>query len=72
MIAVNTEFICGEVGCMALGMAFIATILLLVVMGWLYELWREWAIEYLEEIERDIERSHHTKATDEHEEDEAA
>ncbi len=72
MIAMNTEFFCGEVGCAALGMAFITAIMFLVAIGWLYELWWQWAIRHLEEIERDIERTRHLKTTDEREEDEAA
>jgi hypothetical protein len=68
----NTEFVCGEVGCAALGMAFIAAIMFLAAIGWLYELWRPWTIRHLEEIERDIERSRHLNTTDERGKDEAA
>ncbi len=63
----NTEFFCGEVGCAALGMAFIAAILFLVAIGWLYELWRQWAIRCLEDVERDIRRMRHLNKTDEDE-----
>jgi hypothetical protein len=63
----NTEFVCGEVGCAALGMAFIAAIMFLVAIGWLYELWRQWAIKHLEDVERDIRRMRHLKKTDEDE-----
>ena len=63
----NTEFVCGEVGCAALGMAFIAAILFLVAIGWLYELWRQWAIRCLEDVERDIRRMRHLNKTDEDE-----
>jgi hypothetical protein len=65
VVAVNTEFLCGEVGCAALGMAFIATILILVVIGWVYEIWRRRINRYLEEMERDIQRARHLKETDE-------
>ncbi len=61
----NTEFVCGEVGCAALGLAFIAAIMFLVAIGWLYDMWRQWAIRYLEDVERDIRRMHHLKKTDE-------
>ena len=63
----NTEFVCGEVGCAALGLAFIAAILFLVAIGWLYDMWRQWAIRYLEDVERDIRRMRHLKKTDEDE-----
>ncbi len=63
----NTEFVCGEVGCAALGMAFIAAIMFLVAIGWLYDMWRQWAIRYLEDVERDIRRMRHLKKSDEDE-----
>jgi hypothetical protein len=63
----NTEFVCGEVGCAALGLAFIASIMFLVAIGWLYDMWRQWAIRYLEDVERDIRRMRHLKKTDEDE-----
>jgi hypothetical protein len=59
----NTEFLCGEVGCAALGMAFIAAILILVVIGWVYEMWRQRIDRYLEEMERDIERTRRLEET---------
>jgi hypothetical protein len=62
-MALNTEFLCGEVGCAALGMAFIAAILILVVIGWVYEMWRQRIDRYLEEMERDIERRRHLEET---------
>jgi hypothetical protein len=61
----NTEFLCGEVGCVALGMAFIAAILILVVLGWVYEMWRQRMNRYLEEMERDIQRKRLLEETDE-------
>jgi hypothetical protein len=61
----NTEFLCGEVGCAALGMAFIATILVLIVIGWVYEMWRQRINRCLEEMERDIQRTRHLKETGE-------
>jgi hypothetical protein len=63
----NTEFFCGQVGCTALGVGFVAAIMLLVAMGWLYELWRQWAIRHLESVERDIRRMRHLSKTDEDE-----
>ncbi len=47
-----------------MGMAFIAAILILVGIGWLYEMWRRWANRYLEEVERDIRRTRFLKKTD--------
>jgi hypothetical protein len=61
----NTEFLCGEVGCAALGMAFIAAILILVVIGWVYEIWRQRMNRFLEEMERDIQRTRRLEGTDE-------
>jgi hypothetical protein len=61
----NTEFLCGEVGCAALGMAFIAAILILVVIGWVYEIWRQRMNRFLEEMERDIQRTRRLGGTDE-------
>ena len=66
-MAMNTEFVCGEVGCATLGIAFIAAIMLLVAIGWLYELWRRWAIRHLEDVERGIHRMRHLKKTNEDE-----
>jgi hypothetical protein len=63
----NTEFVCGEVGCAALGLAFIAAIMFLVAIGWLYDMWRQWAIRYLEDVEREILCMRHLKKTDEDE-----
>lgn len=62
----DTEFFCGQVGCAAVGMAFVAAILILVVIGGLYDMWRRWAIRSLEELERDIRRARHSKKTAEH------
>jgi hypothetical protein len=61
----NTEFLCGEVGCAALGMAFIAAILILVVIGWVYEIWRQRMNRFLEEMERDVQRTRRLEGTDE-------
>jgi HAMP domain-containing protein len=63
----DAEFLCGQVGCAALGMAFIAAIMFLLALGWLYELWRQWAIRYLEDVERDIRRMRHLNKTAEDE-----
>jgi len=65
---VNTTYLCGEAGCLALGVAFVAAILILVLIGWIYVTWQEWAVRYLEEIEEDIRRERHLKATDQDEE----
>ena len=48
-------------------MAFVVAILLLVAIGWLYEMWRQWAIRYLEEIEQDIRRERYLKTNDQNE-----
>ena len=58
----NTTYLCGEGGCLALGVAFVAAIMLLVAIGWFYELWRQWANRYLEGIEQDIRRERYLKA----------
>jgi hypothetical protein len=50
-----------------LGMAFIAAIMFLVAIGWLYELWRQWAIRHLEGVERDIRRMGQVNKTNEDE-----
>jgi hypothetical protein len=47
--------------------AFVAAIMLLVAIGWFYELWRQWANRYLEGIEQDIRRERYLKALDRHE-----
>jgi hypothetical protein len=60
----TTEFICGQAGCATIGVAFVVAILLLVAIGWLYEMWRQWAIRYLEELEQDIRRERYLKAID--------
>jgi hypothetical protein len=64
---VNTTYLCGEAGCLALGVAFVAAIMLLVAIGWFYELWRQRANRYLERIEQDIRRERYLKALDQHE-----
>ena len=63
----NTTYLCGEAGCLALGVAFVTAILLLVLIGWIYVTWQEWAVEYLEEMEEDIRRERHLKAIDQDE-----
>lgn len=64
----NTTYLCGEAGCLALGVAFVTAILLLVLIGWIYVTWQDWAVRYLEDIEQDIRRERHLKATDQDEE----
>jgi hypothetical protein len=63
----NTTYLCGEAGCLALGVAFVTAILLLVLIGWIYVTWQEWAVGYLEEMEEDIRRERHLKAIDQDE-----
>ena len=63
----NTTYLCGEAGCLALGVAFVTAILILVLIGWIYVTWQEWAVEYLEEMEEDIRRERHLKAIDQDE-----
>ena len=63
----TTEFICGQAGCATIGVAFVVAILLLVAIGWLYEMWRQWAIRYLEKMEQDIRRERYLKAIDQNE-----
>jgi hypothetical protein len=65
-MAMNTEFLCGEAGCAALGMAFAAAILILAVIVGLYERWLRWANRSLEELERDIRCRRYLKKTAEH------
>jgi hypothetical protein len=63
----NSTYLCGEAGCLALGVAFVAAILILVLIGWIYVTWQDWAVRYLEDIEQDIRRERHLKATDQDE-----
>jgi uncharacterized membrane protein YdjX (TVP38/TMEM64 family) len=48
---------CGQAGCAAIGMAFVAAILILLLIGWIYIMWQNWAVRNLEEIEQDIRRT---------------
>ena len=61
-MVLTTDFICGQAGCAAIGMGLVAAIMLLVAIGWFYELWRQWAARYLERIEQDIRRERYLKA----------
>ena len=63
----TTYSICGQAGCAAIGMGLVAVIMLLVAIGWLYEMWRQWAIRYLEKMEQDLRRERYLKALDKHE-----
>ena len=63
----NTTYLCGEAGCLALGVGFVTAILLLVLIGWIYVTWQDWAVRYLEEMEEDIRRERYLKATDQDE-----
>jgi len=64
---VNTTYLCGEAGCLALGVAFVTAILLLVLIGWIFVTWQDWAVRYLEEMEEGIRRERHLKAIDQDE-----
>ena len=64
----NTTYLCGEAGCLALGVAFVAATLILVLIGWIYVTWQDWAVRYLEEMEENIRRERDLKATDQDEE----
>jgi hypothetical protein len=66
-VVLTTEVICGQAGCAAIGMAFVAAIMVLVAIGWFYELWRQRANQYLEGIEQDIRRERYLRALDQHE-----
>ena len=44
-------------------MGLVTAIMLLVAIGWFYELWRQWATRSLERIEQDIRRERYLKAT---------
>ena len=63
----NTTYLCGEAGCLALGVGFFAAILTLALIGWIYVTWQDWANRYLEGIEQDIRRERYLKALDQHE-----
>ena len=63
-IVLTTEFMCGQAGCATIGAAFVFAILLLVGIGWLYEMWRQRANRYLEKIEQDIRRERYLTALD--------
>ncbi len=66
-MVLTTDFICGQAGCATIGMGLVAAIMLLVAIGWSYELWRQWATRSLERIEQDIRRERYLKALDQHE-----
>ena len=66
-MVVTTDFICGQAGCAAIGIGLVAAIMVLVAIGWFFELWRQWANRYLEGIEQDIRRERYLKALDQQE-----
>ena len=68
-MVLTTDFICGQAGCAAIGIGLVAGIMLLVAIGWFYELWRQRANRYLEGIEQDIRRERYLKALDQHEDE---
>jgi hypothetical protein len=67
MVLLTTDMICGQAGCAAIGIGLVAAIMVLVAIGWFYELWGQWANRYLEGIEQDIRRERYLKALDQHE-----
>jgi hypothetical protein len=52
-----TTYMCGNAGCLTQGVALVAAILTLLLIGWIYVTWQDWAVKYLEEVERDIRRT---------------
>jgi hypothetical protein len=66
-MVLTTDFICGQAGCAAIGIGLVAAIMVLVAIGWFFELWRQWANRYLEGIEQDIRRERYLKDLDRHE-----
>ena len=68
-MVLTTDAICGQAGCAAIGMGLVAAIMLLVAIGWFYELWRQWANRYLEAIEQDTRRERYLKALDQHDDE---
>lgn len=60
----HATYPCGEAGCLTQGVAFVDAIQILVLIGWIYMMWQEWAVRYLEDIEQDIRRERHLKAID--------
>ena len=67
MVLLTTDLLCGQAGCAAIGIGLVAAIMILVSIGWFYELWRQRANRYLEGIEQDIRRERYLKATDQDE-----
>jgi hypothetical protein len=68
-MVLTTDFICGQAGCAAIGIGLVAAIMVLVAIGWFYELWRQRTNNYLERIEQDIRRERYLKALDQHEDE---
>lgn len=66
-MVLTTDFICGQAGCAAIGIGLVATIMVLVAIGWFYELWRQRTNQYLQGIEQNIRRERYLKALDQHE-----
>ena len=66
-MVLTTDFICGQAGCAAIGMGLVAAIMVLVAIGWFYELWRQRANRHLEGIEQDMRRERYLRALDQHE-----
>ena len=63
----NTTNLCGQVGCVAEGVALVVAILMLLVIGWIYVTWKDWAARYLEGMEHDLRRERCLKGIDENE-----
>ena len=58
-------YICGNAGCLTQGMALVAAILTLLLIGWIYVSWQNWTDRYLEAIEQDVHRTRWLRAMEE-------
>jgi len=58
----DATYLCGKAGCLAEGVAFVAAILILVLIGWIYVTWQNWVVRHLEEVEQEIRRERYLKA----------
>jgi len=63
----DTTYLCGKAGCLAEGVALAAAILVLVLIGWIYVTWQDWAVRSLEKSEQDLRRERCLKAIDQNE-----
>jgi hypothetical protein len=60
-----TTYMCGNAGCLTQGVALVAAILTLLLIGWIYVTWHNWADRYLDAIEQDIRRTRWLRAMEE-------